>query len=290
MKDKLSYRFCFERGICMICKKCGENLPNNARECFTCGAKVRREVAVEPDVKTATKPAVAVVKPPRPSGEVLKEVFSSSSYLILCVFVTLGLIATIAINILMPIIAKSLDIDSSADFTDSIIGIAVRLLLTVLVWMVYFRSKSMKNPTGTDFIKIFKIMHVYAIVSLVASVVDAAISLVAMFVTLFSVSGLVSVVVGLVIAMLPNYATYQLTRSLVNSCEKGRMLLEGVVVLRVYAIISAVITIALTALFALGAIVAEPIVFIFAGAFLVNALLSLRAHNFLYLLQHKSKY
>jgi hypothetical protein len=96
--------------------------------------------------------------------------------------------------------------------------------------------------------------------------------------------------VGLVIAMLPNYATYQLTRSLVNSCEKGRMLLEGVVVLRVYAIISAVITIALTALFALCAIVVEPIIFILAGAFLVNALLSLREHNFLYLLQHKSKY
>lgn len=270
----------------MICKKCGENLPNNARECFTCGAKVRREVAVEPELKTAPK----FVKPPRPSGEVIKEVFSSSSYLILCVFVTLGLIATIAINILMPIIEKSLGIDSSADITNNIIGIVVRLLLTVLVWAVYLRSKSMEKPTGADFIKIFKIMHVYAIVNLVASVVDAAISLVAMFVTLFSVSGLISVIVGLVIAMLPNYATYQLTRSLVNSCEKGRMLLEGVMVLRVYAIISAVFTIALTALLALGAIVSEPIVFILAVVFLVYALFSLRAHNFLYLLQDKSKY
>ena len=27
----------------MICKECGENLPDNARECFTCGAKVKRD-------------------------------------------------------------------------------------------------------------------------------------------------------------------------------------------------------------------------------------------------------
>lgn len=38
----------------MICKQCGENLPDNARVCDTCGARVARSVAV-----TAEGPAVS---------------------------------------------------------------------------------------------------------------------------------------------------------------------------------------------------------------------------------------
>ncbi len=275
----------------MICQKCGENLPDNARECFTCGAKVRREVMVEPVVEVAPEPEIAVIKPPRPSGEVLKEVFSSGSYLIVCILLTLRAIMSIGVNVFAPHIEKVLDEELSIDFTNSIINIAVQLLLIVPVWMVYFCSRKMENPLGTDFTKMFKVLYIYAIISLVAAIIDAVISLVAMAaISLFSISGVISVIVSLVLTMLPNYAAFQLTKSLVDSSEKGRMLLEGVIVLRVYCIISSIIFIALLVIMVLGAIIVDSLFFIFALVVLIFVLLALRTHNFLYLLQDKSKY
>lgn len=273
----------------MICKKCGENLPNNARECFTCGAKVRRAVAVEPDVKTAPKSAVGVVKPPRPSGEVLKEVFSSGSYLILCVLLMIHTVVSLG-SIIFTFSFSELDI---VDTISNTVNIVMQLILIVPALSLYVKAKAVKEPTGDSFIKLFRILHIYMIANLVVSIINSVTSFIAMAaLSLFSIQAVIVEVVALVLGILPVYAAYQLTGSLIKSCELGRMRLEGVKVLRVYVIIYSVLFIALTAIMLLAFIIIEgaPMALIFILLMLCYAVLMLRIHNFLYLLQDKSKY
>ena len=270
----------------MICRKCGENLPDNARECFTCGAKVRKPQPVAEVVEVAP-PEVSVVKPPRPAGEVLKEVFSSSSYLIMCIFLVIHTVFLIGVNVLVFYIPE-LDFKT---MISSVISIVMESILIVPSIAMYVKAKAVKEPTGDDFVKLLKILHVYMIVNLVASIIGSVSSFISMgIMSLFSFGGVVVEIVSLVLSILPIYSAYQLTGSLIKSCEKGRMMLEGVGVLRVYVILYEVLMIILTVLMALLAIIEEPIIFLVALFTLCYAIFMLRIHNFLYLLQDKSKY
>ena len=269
----------------MICKKCGENLPDNARECFTCGAKVRKPQPVAEVVEVAP-PEVSVVKPPRPAGEVIKEAFSSSSYLIMCIFLIIHTIFLIVVNIL-----NIYTPEESSSTINSIISIVMQLILIVPAIAMYVKAKTVKNPTGETFSKLFRVLHVYMIVNVVASIIGSITSFIAMgILSLFSFGGVVLEVVSLVLSILPIYSAYQLTGSLINSCEKGRMVLEGVGVLRVYVIIYEVLMIILTVIMALLSITISLVGLVFVGFFLCYAIFMLRIHNFLYLLQDKSKY
>lgn len=270
----------------MICKKCGENLPDNARECFTCGAKVRKPQPVA-EVVEITPPEVSVVKPPRPAGEVLKEVFSSSSYLIMCIFLM------IHTALLITVCVVALNTSELEDYLkiSSVISIVLQLILIVPAVAMYVKAKSVQEPNGDSFQKLLKVAHIYMVVNLGATIIGSVSSFISMgIMSLFSFAAVLSEVVSLVLTILPVYAAYQLTGSLIKSCEKGRMVLEGAGVLRVYVVIYEVLLIAITAMMALVSILTTPVLFIAVLFFLCYALFMWRIHNFLYLLQEKSKY
>lgn len=205
----------------MICKKCGENLPNNARECFTCGAKVHRE-EVKPAVETAEG------TPPAPKkgisvGKLFRYMYTSNTYFIMCLMVTiLGLLSII--TTVDEIVAGDM-----SEYLSDIISVVMNLLLIVPMWKMYFDSKT---AVASDYIGSFKFFKIVMIIRML-SVIPTVIMVIVAGIVFSAFAGdqffstVASVIIMALIILAPSYLAYQFASSLERSAVSDRLLIRG---------------------------------------------------------------
>ena len=221
----------------MICKKCGENLPDNARECFTCGAKVHREEP-KPQVTEATDGAPAPApKKTLSAGKVFKYMYTSSSFFVMCILVTaLGLLSLVSA-------IEAIILGNVGDYLSDAIGVIVDLVLIVPMWKMYFESKTTK---ATDYIKPFKFFKIYTLIRMLSVIPSLVLMLVVTFVISVDAGGdmmslIMTVVMTFLISILPSYVAYQFACSLEKSAVSDRVILDGMSGLRTVQIIFGVL-------------------------------------------------
>ena len=152
----------------MICKKCGENLPDNARECFTCGAKVKKDIPVA-IVENGEGPSAPAPKNKLSAGKLFKYMYSSSSYFLMCLFVTLLGLAVV-ITMIESMVSGKWD-----TVLQNVIGVSANLLLIVPMWKMYVCQKT---TVAANYIKTFRFFRIYTMVRMVSAVPELVISIV----------------------------------------------------------------------------------------------------------------
>lgn len=206
----------------MICKNCGENLPDSARVCDTCGASVKRSapvVAEEGVSAPAPKNSVSVT-------EFFGSIFGDKKYRLLIV-----LLSVLSLFSLIQTILAVFSADWSS-LIASAINTVLYLMLIIPAWNLYFNAPLYQN--ARDFLASFKTFRIYTIVFIIAQVVSVvavgwvflliagAVSVSAFFEELFGVVGLGFIVV------LPAYLAYGFVDSLHRSAVNDRVELKQI--------------------------------------------------------------
>ena len=157
----------------MICKKCGENLPDNARECFTCGAKVKREVPVVNADGEVVKPS----KVKKTAGEFFKEMFCGYDFMIITAMVLICGVISVISGVSEFFSYDWSEIKGGAIgivFAKMCMLIAVGLKVFAAVWLSMAVVKAYKTSSNNarDYIKPFDMLRIYTIIRMVALVVE----------------------------------------------------------------------------------------------------------------------
>ncbi len=205
----------------MICKKCGENLPDNARECFTCGAKVKKDVTTS--AKNDQGAPTPALKKQLSAGKLFSDMFSSSEYFMMCLFVTLYSLFG-AISML-----ESVIIGDWTNVASSAIDIAVNFLLVIPMWRMYIISKT---KVAADYVKPFRFFRIYTTVRMVSAVPSLVIATVICLFAGFMIGELVEMIIScivvVVLSILPSYVAFKFSGSLEKSAINDRIQLKGI--------------------------------------------------------------
>lgn len=206
----------------MICKNCGENLPDSARVCDTCGASVKRSapvVAEEGVSAPAPKKSVSVT-------EFFGSIFGDKKYRLVIV-----LLSVLSLLSLIQTILAVFNADWSS-LISNVINTVLYLMLIISAWNLYFNAPLYQN--ARDFLTSFKTFRIYTIVFIIAQAVRVvavslvlllfagAVSVSAFFVALIDVVGF-----GFIIA-LPAYLAHGFVDSLYRSAVNDRVELKQV--------------------------------------------------------------
>ncbi len=214
----------------MICKKCGENLPDNARECFTCGAKVKRNTAVaDTGVNTTVKKEVKAV-------DFFKQIFSTEKFFILI------LLFTVSFALSLLTLALSIFGSTWTSVVSNIIDVAISGFLAYFLWKLYTH----KSTQPQSYIGIFKVMRFYPVLSGIGTIVlTALIDLIYMvaFAVTFDVSIIVGAVIGSIVMMYPYYSAFKFIDSLRLSAVNDRVKVDKVKTLTVFCMALAVFSV-----------------------------------------------
>lgn len=224
----------------MICPKCGENLPDSARVCDTCGASVHRTVAPP---KEEGETVVQIKNEEKPAGPFFNQIFSSKGYFwVLITMTAMRLVVFINEIVLMTQLKW-------VDALSNVLSLGVSLVMLVPMWMLYARSYS---DDTKDYVNSLKIFRIYTLVLLGVTAFETVLVLVLAWVlTGFSITAVVGAVGYGFIALFPYYYFYKFIDSLHKSAINDRVKLEGIGVI-----------IALTMIFAILLLVALPIMLI----------------------------
>ena len=216
----------------MICKKCGENLPNNARECFTCGAKVKREVPIV----TADGEVVKPSKVKKTAGEFFKEMFCGYDFMIITAMVCIYGVISVISGVSEFFSYDWSEIKGGAVgivFAKMCMLIAVGLKIFAAVWLSIAVVKAYKTSSNNarDYIKPFNMFRTYTIIRMAALVVETGWIIV--LATLFTAvtdgvfSSIAGGIVTMVIYLLPYIIANKFTSSLVRSAKLDRVEIEN---------------------------------------------------------------
>lgn len=208
----------------MVCPKCGENLPDNARICDTCGASVHRVVPAE-----GTEAAAGAVKTEKTAGQFFSEMFSGKGYLIVCIAITAMRICVLINDI---VLAAQLKWE---DLLSNVLSLGVSLVMLVPMWMFYFRSSSQQ---ALDYVNPLRVFRVYTLVLFGSIAVETVLAAIIMVVfSGFSLSTLIATVATAFIELFPYYFFYKFIDSLLKSAINDRVKLEGIGVIIVLSMI-----------------------------------------------------
>ena len=262
----------------MICKKCGENLPDNARECFTCGAKVKREVPIV----TADGEVVKPSKVKKTAGEFFKEMFCGYDFMIITAMVLVVSVLSVVSGI-----AEFVDYDWS-QVTGGAIGIvfiklckiiAIGLKIFAQVWLSLAVVKAYKTSSNNavDYIKPFNMFRIYTVLRMVVLVVETGWTVILATAFTAVAEGVFSSVVGgiltMVILLLPYIIANKFTTSLVRSARLDRVEIENVNTMKNLTIVFGVIIALFGGIF--GFLVVLTMVFSSSGAELFSGIASI---------------
>lgn len=216
----------------MICKKCGENLPDNARECFTCGAKVKREAPVV----TADGEVVKPSKVKKTAGEFFKEMFCGYDFMIITAMVLIFGVISVISGVSEFFSYDWSEIKGGAVgivFGNACMLIAVGLKVFAAVWLSMAVVKAYKTSSNNarDYIKPFDMLRIYTIIRMVALVVETGWTIVLVTLLTAVVDGVFSSIAGgiltMVILLFPYIIANKFTTSLVRSAKLDRVEIQN---------------------------------------------------------------
>ncbi len=230
----------------MICKKCGENLPDNARECFTCGAKVKRETPVVNADGEVVKPS----KVKKTAGEFFKEMFCGYDFMIITAMVLIFSVISVISGVSEFFSYDWSEIKGGAVgivFANACMLIAVGLKVFAAVWLSIAVVKAYKTASNkaADYIKPFNMFRIYTIIRMVALAVETGWIIV--LATLFTAvtDGVFSSIAGgiltMVIYLLPYIIANKFTSSLVRSAKLDRVEIQNASTMKNLTIVFGVI-------------------------------------------------
>ncbi len=216
----------------MICKRCGENLPDNARVCFTCSARVSKDGMPLPEVVQPEPLDQSKLS----AGEFFNLIFSSKRFYAIAVLLTL-LSAFLVAAVIVAVAVPGVDIDVNIG---NAFGTASLLMMTALAWSLCIKAR--KKPLRQEFRTLFMLCRYYVFVRLAAVIIQVAFDI-------FSADASGNLTVGaaidwfieLVIGILPLYAAYLMARSMQEGAESGFLKLEGTTTLIVYSVLVCII-------------------------------------------------
>ncbi len=230
----------------MICKKCGENLPDNARECFTCGVKVKREVPVVNADGEVVKPS----KVKKTAGEFFKEMFCGYDFMIITAMVLIFGVISVISGVLEFFSYDWSEIKGGAIgivFANACMLIAVGLKVFAAVWLSIAVVKAYKTSSNkaADYIKPFNMFRIYTIIRMVALVVETGwIVVLATLITAVA-DGVFSSIAGgiltMVIYLFPYIIANKFTSSLVRSAKLDRVEIQNASTMKNLTIVFGVI-------------------------------------------------
>ncbi len=230
----------------MICKKCGENLPDNARECFTCGAKVKREVPIV----TADGEVVKPSKVKKTAGEFFKEMFCGYDFMIITAMVLICGVISVISGVSEFFSYDWSEIKGGAVgiiFAKMCMLIAAGLKVFAAVWLSMAVAKAYKTSSNNavDYIKPFNMFRIYTVLRMVVLVVETGWTVILATAFTAVAEGVFSSVVGgiltMVILLLPYIIANKFTTSLVRSAKLDRVEIENVNTMKNLTIVFGVI-------------------------------------------------
>lgn len=262
----------------MICKKCGENLPDNARECFTCGAKVKREAPVV----TADGEVVKPSKVKKTAGELFKEMFCGYDFMIITAMVLICGVISVISGVSEFFSYDWSEIKGGAVgiiFAKMCMLIAAGLKVFAAVWLSIAVVKAYKTSSNNarDYIKPFDMFRIYTIIRMVALVVETGWTIVLATLLTAVADGVFSSIAGgiltMVILLFPYIIANKFTTSLVRSAKLDRVEIQNASTMKNLTIVFGVIIV----LFGLvvGIIVTIIILLSSSGAELFSSIASI---------------
>ena len=271
----------------MICKQCGENLPDSARVCDSCGSRVIRTsseqavfaVASSTDIKERTV---------KRAGVYFKEIFSCKDFftvvLVQSIALSLTLFAVIAAGILSLFTSELLSLGAS-----TVVQSIASVFFCVILWKLYKKAKSVSEPEAADFKNLVKWCRIYVQIQFGVQIIGAVISVIVASLA----SGLTfAIIIGegfdVAIGLLPVYGAYKLTESFEHIATNDYVVLESTSYLNVFAIIYC-IGMALLAAISLIACLISFLFFIITIMLGLQAFLSFKYYSWLRFILQKAK-
>lgn len=211
----------------MICKNCGENLPNNVLECFTCGAAVKREAVVADEATVSKEP---VAEKQVPAAEFFSKVFANSDYFKWTLLVTLLAVIVVIKAIIQGFSGEWSGLVSSA--ADAVLY----ALLVVPAWSLYVNAPVLKS--ASSFKKAFNFFRIYTVIYVILHALSAIAVVVICFIGL-AVSGALNVasalemaaatVIYFILATIPALLAHKFTSSMCKSAANDSIKLERII-------------------------------------------------------------
>ncbi len=204
----------------MICKNCGENLPDNARICDTCGAAVKRTspVAAEESESSAPKKQDSAVL-------FFRKMFSTKKYRTLSI-----LLSAMAIISLIDALVTAFEARWD-DFLLRVVNLILYAMLAIPAWNLYLSSPFFDK--SSKYIPSFKTFKVVTLVFVIAQgAVAVLIGILGLIVTSFNLSafiytlGVFAYIVVLI--MIPSYMAHGFVDSMLRSAINDRIQLKQV--------------------------------------------------------------
>ena len=219
----------------MICKNCGENLPDNARECFTCFVKVSKNEITQP-IEQNEVPFEIKKKEKLTVENFLIQMFSFKEYKVLTIL--LSVLSLLSIFAFAWVLLSKTDVMFG---WGDILTLLSRVLLTVLAWGFLIRSKKIGENIGREFKILLPLVRYYVFVQLGLVVIGTAINVFSMDAEGTLTIGLVwDEALSLVLGILPLYAAFLLVRSVEEAVICRFLKLEGIKMFLIIAVLSMV--------------------------------------------------